>query len=51
MNTRNLKSSCNIWAILSFIFIALVLIPNANIFINLFNPINENWTHIKEYLL
>lgn len=48
---RDLKSNINIWAVLSFIFIALVILPNINIVINLFNPANENWTHIKEYLL
>lgn len=51
LKIRNLKSGMNLWAVLSFIFIALVLIPNLNIFINLFNPVNENWTHIKKYLL
>ncbi len=51
MNRRNLRKNLNMWAILSFVFITLVLIPNINIFINLFNPANENWTHIKEYLL
>jgi iron(III) transport system permease protein len=28
-----------------------VLIPNANILLNIFEPANENWNHIKEYLL
>lgn len=51
MKIRNLKVHFNLWSILSFIFISFVLIPNINIFINLFNPINENWTHIKEFLL
>lgn len=51
MNLRNIKSNFNIWSILSFIAVALVIIPNINIFINLFDPANQNWTHIKEYLL
>lgn len=51
LKIRDIKSSINIWAVLSFIFIALVILPNINIVINLFNPANENWTHIKEYLL
>ncbi|MCT4619179.1 MAG: iron ABC transporter permease [Marinisporobacter sp.] len=41
----------NIWAILSFIFVGLVILPNINIFVNFFNEPNENWFHIKEYLL
>ncbi|OCL25817.1 iron ABC transporter [Orenia metallireducens] len=28
-----------------------VLIPNANILLNIFKPANQNWNHIKEYLL
>ncbi|SHH93290.1 iron(III) transport system permease protein [Clostridium grantii DSM 8605] len=48
---RGLKKPINIWGILSFIFILLIVIPNVNIFIKLFQAPNENWTHIKEYLL
>lgn len=39
------------WGILSLIFVFLMVLPNFNIFINLFNSPNENWNHIKEYLL
>ncbi|MBF8982387.1 iron ABC transporter permease [Lutibacter sp. B2] len=48
---RNIKSNLNIWGILSFIFIFLIVLPNLNIFINIFNEPNENWKHIKKYLL
>lgn len=48
---RQLRLNLNIWAILSFIFILLIIIPNLNILINVFNEPNENWKHIKEYLL
>lgn len=48
---RDLKRSFNIWSILSFIGVALILLPNLNIFINLFSKASENWDHIKEYLL
>ncbi|QEK13556.1 iron ABC transporter permease [Crassaminicella thermophila] len=48
---RKLKSNLNIWAIFSFILVLFVLLPNVNIFINIFNKPNENWHHIKAYLL
>lgn len=48
---KNLKFNFNAWSILSFIFILLVVLPNLNIFINIFNKSNENWLHIKQYLL
>ncbi len=47
LKRRGIKS----WSFLSFIFILLILIPNFNILINIFNEANENWAHIKEYLL
>ncbi|MEJ8554815.1 ABC transporter permease [Tepidibacter sp. Z1-5] len=45
------KQNLNIWSLLSFIFIALVIMPNINIFISIFQKPNENWFHIKEYML
>lgn len=48
---KKLKFNFNAWSILSFIFILLVVLPNLNIFINIFNKSNENWLHIKQYLL
>ena len=41
----------NIWSGLSLVFIILILLPNLNILINIFNKANENWSHIKQYLL
>ncbi|SKC84864.1 ABC transporter permease [Maledivibacter halophilus] len=51
MKKRDIKHNINIWSILSFIFICLIILPNVNILINLLNKPNENWTHIKTYLL
>lgn len=39
------------WAVLSFLFVALLIIPSLHIFVNLLLPANENWQHIKDYLL
>lgn len=39
------------WAILSFILIAIIFIPNVFIAIKFFSQPNENWRHIQEYLL
>ncbi|NGP46794.1 iron ABC transporter permease [Bacillaceae bacterium SIJ1] len=41
----------NIWAVLSFLFIVMILLPNLVIVVNFFTPGNENWQHIKDYLL
>lgn len=46
-----LKTYFNLWSVGSFIFIALIVMSNVYIFTNLFTPANENWQHIKEYLL
>ena len=51
LQKRDLKLVFNSWFILSFIFIILILIPNLNIFLNIFKPASDNWQHIKEYLL
>lgn len=51
LKVRGFKSIINMWTILSFIAIILILLPNLNIIINVFEPANENWQHIKEYLL
>lgn len=48
---QQIRSKLNIWAILSIIFIAIIIIPNLLIAMNLFTESNENWQHIKEYLL
>ncbi|MBU8908772.1 ABC transporter permease [Desertibacillus haloalkaliphilus] len=41
----------NLWAVLSLLFISIIIIPNFLIGINLFTEPNENWQHIKDYLL
>ncbi|MCT4563189.1 MAG: iron ABC transporter permease [Maledivibacter sp.] len=51
IRTKYIKHSINIWSILSFIFICLIILPNINILLNLLNKPNENWAHIKTYLL
>ncbi|CAG9619967.1 ABC transporter permease [Sutcliffiella rhizosphaerae] len=39
------------WALASIIFITIILIPNILIAVEFFTEGNENWLHIKEYLL
>ncbi|MHB1127357.1 MAG: ABC transporter permease [Bacillota bacterium] len=48
---RQLKLNINIWSIFSLFFILLIILPTLNIFINLFSEPNDNWLHIKQYLL
>lgn len=45
------KIKFNGWAILSTIFMLMIILPNIDIIIHLFKKPNENWYHIKEYLL
>ncbi|WP_078544020.1 ABC transporter permease [Litchfieldia alkalitelluris] len=45
------KTQLNMWAVLSFIFILIILLPNILIAVNFFGEPNENWFHIKEFLL
>lgn len=45
------KIKFNGWAILSSIFVLMILLPNIDVIIHLFKKPNENWYHIKEYLL
>jgi len=52
LNTiRRLKLNLNMWSILSFIFILLIILPNLHILGSVFRQPNENWEHIKKYLL
>ncbi|MFX0549325.1 ABC transporter permease [Hathewaya histolytica] len=51
MRLGKMKSYINIWSVLSSIFALMIIIPNVDIIINLFNKGNENWIHIKNYLL
>ncbi|QFT91085.1 Spermidine/putrescine transport system permease protein PotB [Bacillus sp. THAF10] len=39
------------WALASIIFITIILIPNILIAVEFFTEGNDNWLHIKEYLL
>lgn len=48
---QQVKTQINMWAILSFVFISIILLPNILIAIHFFGESNENWFHIKEYLL
>lgn len=45
------KKNLNIWTILSIVAVLMVLMPTFDIVTNLFKSPNENWYHIKEFLL
>ncbi|ABO50059.1 binding-protein-dependent transport systems inner membrane component [Desulforamulus reducens MI-1] len=45
------RYNLDLWSMLSFLFISLIVIPSFYVFINLFVPANETWQHIKDYLL
>ncbi len=47
----NKKRDLNGWFILSTIIILLIVIPSLFILTGIFSDSNENWLHIKEYLL
>lgn len=48
---RRFKMSLNLWGVLSALFTILIILPNVDLFANLFTQPNENWYHIKTYLL
>ncbi|MDZ5472719.1 iron ABC transporter permease [Bacillus sp. 31A1R] len=48
---QKIKTNINMWSILSFVFIFIILLPNILIAIHFFAKPNENWYHIKEYIL
>ena len=48
---KYIKHKLNSWGALSFIFVLLVIMPCMYIFIHLLDKPNENWYHIKTYLL
>ncbi|MBB5326194.1 iron(III) transport system permease protein [Anoxybacillus tepidamans] len=48
---RHAKQHLNIWAILSLVFVAVILFPNLLIGFKFFTEPNENWEHIKFYLM
>ncbi|RKL67318.1 iron ABC transporter [Salipaludibacillus neizhouensis] len=41
----------NGWSILTFLFVCFILLPNLSILLQLFSEPNENWEHIKAYML
>ncbi|MGG1597193.1 ABC transporter permease [Paenibacillus naphthalenovorans] len=48
---RNIKQHTNGWLYASLLGAVVVLLPIFTIFVSLFQPPNENWQHIKQYLL
>lgn len=48
---RSIKRNFNLWGVLSAFFAVLIILPNVDLFSNLFTQPNENWYHIKAYLL
>ncbi|MEB1805767.1 MAG: iron ABC transporter permease [Bacillaceae bacterium] len=48
---QQVKTQLNTWAVLSFAFIFIILLPNILIAVHFFAEANENWYHIREYLL
>ncbi len=46
-----LKHFLNIWSILSIIFVIGILLPNIDVLAHIFQKPNENWYHIRNYLL
>ncbi|MGE7872558.1 ABC transporter permease [Bacillus paramycoides] len=48
---RMLKQNMNSWVAISLVGVAIVLLPNFFIVISLFQKVNENWQHIKDYML
>lgn len=48
---RRINKYLNGWALLSILGVFLVLIPTVDIALNIFKAPNENWFHIKEFLL
>lgn len=51
MGRRSIKRNFNLWGILSAFFVVLIILPNLDLFANLLTEPNENWYHIKTYLL
>jgi iron(III) transport system permease protein len=48
---RYLQKELNGWVIISIVGAAVILLPMLFIFFSIFQEPNENWFHIKEYLL
>ena len=48
---RRCNSGIKLWGTVSSFLILLVLFPSSTVIWNIFNETNENWLHIKQYLL
>lgn len=48
---RKRRWNINGWAVVSTIFILLIILPNFDILLHLFSKPNDNWNHIKTYML
>ncbi|WP_227521935.1 ABC transporter permease [Bacillus solitudinis] len=48
---QQVKRQLDIWAFLSFLLISIILLPNVLIAIEFFSKPNDNWLHVKEFLL
>lgn len=48
---RNVRKETNGWLLASLLGAAVILLPLGYILLSLFHKPNENWTHIKSYLL
>lgn len=46
-----MNKNINGWMILSTIFIVLMILPSIDTVIQLFSPVNENWDHIKQFII
>lgn len=48
---NKIKNHLNFWSIGSTIIVFLILLPNINLFLHIFEPPSETWLHIKKWLL
>lgn len=48
---KRLQSNLSVWSVLSLIFVTLILVPNISILLHVFDEANDNWYHIRQYLL
>ncbi|MCX7695973.1 MAG: iron ABC transporter permease [Caloramator sp.] len=51
MERVKVKLHLNGWALISYVIVILILLPTIEIILNLLKPVNENWAHIKKYML
>ncbi|RYG73302.1 iron ABC transporter permease [Lentibacillus lipolyticus] len=48
---RDIRSNLNTWTVLSIVFVGLILLPSLSIILQFSAETNENWNHIKEFML